>query len=119
MDTTETTVRTEAYSAQHRRVCFELYARLKRPQPDAASYVREFFETMRCDDVHNLSYRRTEWRMRTQLDDTTRLARVLGGGDTETDRVIVTNVMGFLRQRDQRALSAALPGCADIKCLVS
>ena len=80
--------------------------------------MREFFEAVLCDDVKDLSTRRTEWRMRAQLDDSNRLERVLQRRETDMDRTVLTHVMESLRRRDHQALSVAGAGCHDIKCAV-
>jgi hypothetical protein len=59
----------------------------------ASAFVREFFETMRCDDVFNMTYHRQKYAIKINLGDNTRMFRVLNFTTSETDELIVAQVL--------------------------
>ncbi len=58
----------------------------------ASAFVREFWETMRCDDVYNMTYHRQKYAIKINLGDNNRMFRVLNFTSSETDELIVAQV---------------------------
>ncbi len=80
----------------HKLKCDSIFTNLLRIKHEntfmASAFVREFFETMRCDDVFNMTYHRQKYATKINLGDKNRMFRVLNFTTSETDELIVAQV---------------------------
>jgi hypothetical protein len=72
------------------------------------TYVREFFETRRCDHVCDLSTHRDEYAKKITADDPDRLARVLSFKETELDLKIALKASVHYHTRHEKKLVESL-----------
>jgi hypothetical protein len=81
-------------SALDKKKCQSIYLNLLqcRHEKDipASAFIREFFETSRCDSVVDFKIFREEYSVRLNKGDNERLQRILEFKDTEVDEKIAT-----------------------------
>lgn len=74
----------------------------------ASAYIREFFETCRCDGVHDLSAQREEYRSKVDADEKGRLARILLFKETDMDEKVAAQAALHYDEWHETALVKAL-----------
>lgn len=92
----ESPVDEDSDSYLHKLKCDSIFTNLLRIKHEnnfmASAFVREFWETMRCDDVFNMTYHRQKYATKINLGDNKRMFRVLNFTSSETDELIVAQV---------------------------
>lgn len=80
----------------HKLKCDSIFTNLLRIKHEnnfmASAFVREFWETMRCDDIFNMTYHRQKYATKINLGDNNRMFRVLNFTSSEIDELIVAQV---------------------------
>ena len=97
--------------AIEKKKCQSIYQNLLecRQEKDipASAYIREFFETSRCDGEVNFKPFRDEYSTRINKGDSKRLQRVLGFEETEVDEKIVAQAcMHYAKWHNKQLVSA-------------
>jgi hypothetical protein len=102
----------EKLSNIHKAKCHSIFQNLVHCQSAkdivASAYIREFFETERCDDVVDFSARRNELSMKLNRDDPKRLERVRSFKDTQDDEKVCAQVCIHYHRWHNKQLVAAL-----------
>lgn len=92
--------------------CNSIFANLLRNHGSkdllASAYIREFFETFRCDDVHDMSMHREEYRGKVDADEKGRLARILSFKKTDMDEKVAAQAALHYNEWHETALVKAL-----------
>ena len=95
-----------------KKKCDSIFANLLRNHGNkdllASAYIREFFETCRCDDVHDLSAHREEYRSKLDADEKGRLARILLFKETDMDEKVAAQAALHYDEWHETALVKAL-----------
>ena len=94
---------------RHRRKCNSIFANLIaiREERDmrACEYVNEFFETMRCDDIYDMSVHRNELETRIGKEA---LGRILACDDTEKDEKLASRALIHYHDWHKKQLMSAV-----------
>ena len=92
-----TSVDDDINSDIHKLKCDSIFSNLLRVKYEqtlpASAFIREFFETVRCDDVFNMTFHRLKFAAKINLGDKSRMHRVLNFVSNETDELVVAQVV--------------------------
>eukprot|EP00291_Cryptomonas_curvata_P002918 CAMPEP_0172192420 /NCGR_PEP_ID=MMETSP1050-20130122/24313_1 /TAXON_ID=233186 /ORGANISM="Cryptomonas curvata, Strain CCAP979/52" /LENGTH=172 /DNA_ID=CAMNT_0012867711 /DNA_START=27 /DNA_END=545 /DNA_ORIENTATION=+ len=96
----------------HKLKCDSIFTNLLRINHEnnflASAFVREFFETLRCDDVFNMTYHRQKYAAKINVGDQNRMFRVLNFTTSETDELIVAQAVIHYHDWQEGQLVSAL-----------
>ena len=75
----------------------------------SSAYIREFFETVRCDDVFNMTTYRNEYSSKINKGDGQRLDRILGFAKlSEEDEMVASQAIVHYQSWHEKQLVSAL-----------
>ena len=104
----------------HKLKCNSIFTNLLRchgnSKVSSSAYIREFFETVRCDDVFDMKTCRNEYIAKINKDDGQRLDRILGFAElSEKDEKVASSAISHSRSWHEEQLVSALSWSSWVK----